>query len=85
MSFEEVRNTLVIALAEGSFSEEEFPILYEKYESINPLYPYWEFDAFCLANVIPGLEKDDILVVAEALQVLGKFRCSQGAMPFVME
>lgn len=50
MSFEEVRNTLVIALAEGSISEEEFPILYEEYESVNPLYPHWEFDAFCFSG-----------------------------------
>ena len=44
MSFEEARNSLVISFAEGSISEEEFLILYHEYESVNPFYPYWEFD-----------------------------------------
>ena len=33
MSFDEVRNSLVISLAEDSITEEEFPILNEEYES----------------------------------------------------
>ena len=47
MSFEEARHTLVIALARGSISEEEFLILYEEYELVNPFYPlYWDFNPF---------------------------------------
>ena len=33
MSFYEVRNSLEISFAEGSITEEEFPILNEEYES----------------------------------------------------
>ena len=51
MSFEEERNSLVISFAEGSISEEEFLILYHEYESVNPLYPYWEFQPFCLDSL----------------------------------
>ena len=51
MSFEEARNSLVISFAEGSISEEEFLILYHEYESVNPLYPYWEFEPFCLDSL----------------------------------
>ena len=32
MSFDEVRNSLVISFAESSITEEEFPILKEEYE-----------------------------------------------------
>ena len=67
MSFEEARNSLVISFAEGSISEEEFLILYQEYESVNPLYPYWEFEPFCLDSLDSSecksefrLEKDDI-------------------------
>ena len=49
MSFEEARNSHVISFSKGSISEEEFLILYHEYESVNPLYPYWEiFEPFCL-------------------------------------
>ena len=33
MSFDEVRNSLVISFAESSITEEEFPILKEEYKS----------------------------------------------------
>ena len=56
MSFEEARNSLVISFAEGSISEEEFPILYHEYESVNPLYPYWEFEPFCLLDSLDSSE-----------------------------
>ena len=48
MSSEEARNSLAISFAEGSISEEEFLILYHEFESVNPFYPYWEFEPFCL-------------------------------------
>ena len=46
MSFEEARNSLVISFAEGSISEEEFLILYQEYESVNPLYPFGNLNHF---------------------------------------
>ena len=48
MSFEDVTNALVVAYTDNSLDEEEFLILYDFYESVNPLYPYWNFDPFCL-------------------------------------
>ena len=46
MSFEDVRNALVVAYTDNSLDDEEFLILYDFYESVNPLYPYWNFDPF---------------------------------------
>ena len=48
MSFEDVRNALVIAHADDSLDDEDFLILHDFYEPVNPLYPYWNFDPFCL-------------------------------------
>ena len=45
--FQEVRNVLII-VHRIIMSEEGFLIRYEECESVNPLYPYWEFDPFCL-------------------------------------
>ena len=47
MSFEDVRNALVVAYADDSQDDEEFLILYDCYESVNPLYKYLNFDLFC--------------------------------------
>ena len=85
MSFEEARTSPVISFAEGSFSEDEFLILYHEYESVNPLYPYWESESFCLDSLDSSecksefrLEKDDIPIAADAFQVPGRFMCPQG-------
>lgn len=43
MSYEEVRNAPVIAFADGYLDEEEFSILYDYYQTVNPLYPCREF------------------------------------------
>ena len=47
MSFEDARNALVVAYADDSLDDEEFFILYDFYESVNPLYKYLNFDLFC--------------------------------------
>ena len=47
MSFEDVRNALVVAYADDSLDDKEFLILYDFYESVNSLYKYWNFDLFC--------------------------------------
>jgi len=41
MSFEDVRNALVIAYADGFLDDEEFMILYYYYQHVNPSFPYW--------------------------------------------
>ena len=43
MSFDGVRDSLVISFAEGLMI-----FLYEEYESVNPFYPYLEFEPFRL-------------------------------------
>ena len=40
MSFEDVRNALVVAYANDSLDDEEFLILYDFYVSVNTLYIY---------------------------------------------
>ena len=87
MSLDEVRDSLVISFAEGSITEEEFIILYEEYESVNPFYPYWVFEPFCLDCLDSSecksefrREKEDIPFIADALQVPARFRCSQGTV-----
>lgn len=87
MSFEAVRNALAFAFAEDIIDEEEFLILNNEYESCNPLYPYWEFDKFCLDSLNNSectsdfrVDKEDIPYLAEQLQVPPRFRCPQGTV-----
>ena len=54
---------------------------------MNPLYLYWEFEPFCLDSLDSSecksefrLEKDDIPIVADALQVPARFMCPQGTV-----
>ena len=51
---------------------------------MNPFYPYWEFEPFCLdsweCKSEFRLEKEDISFAADALQVPAKFRCPQGTV-----
>ena len=37
-----------MAYANDSLDDEQFSILCDFYESVNPLYPCWNFDPFCL-------------------------------------
>lgn len=85
MSFQDVRNNLVFGLMDGYLPEEEFLILYEYFKSSNPVYPYWEYDSFCLDSLDSNeckaefrVEKDDILLLARALHIPDVFKCSQG-------
>jgi len=87
MSFEEIRNALAIAFADGFLSEEEFLILYEEYEPANPSYPYWEYDSFCLDSLSScecesnfRVAKEDIPVLVDYLQLPARFICSQGTV-----
>ena len=87
MSFQKVRDELIYCFADGILDEEEFVLLYDAYKSTNSIYPYWEYDEFsldslssdeCLADF--RVDKDDILRLAEALRLPGRFRCSQGTL-----
>ena len=48
MSFEDVRNVPLIAFADGFLDDEEFIILYDYYQPVNPPFPDWNFDPFSL-------------------------------------
>ena len=88
MSFDEVRDSLVISFAEGLISGKEFLFLYKEYKAVNPFYPYWEFEPCCLDSLDSTecksefrLEKEDIIpFVADALQVPARFRCPEGTV-----
>lgn len=87
MSFENVRNVIVFAYADGLIDEEEFLILYEEYQSTNLAYPYWDYDRFSLDNLDASecitefrVSKQDIPVLARLLQVPQRFKCSQGTV-----
>ena len=87
MSFKKVRDALVYGLADGYVDEEEFVVLYDAYSSENPLYPYWEYDDFCLDSFDSNeclsefrVNKEDLPHLAEVLQVPQRFRCSQGTV-----
>ena len=70
MAFQEVRDALVYGFADGYLDEEEFLILYELYKSVNPLYPYWEFQPFCLQNI-------------DSSECLAEFRVTKEDIPFL--
>lgn len=85
MSFEEVREALICSFYDGIISEEEFLVLYEEYESVNLCFPYWEYEPFCLddfdnseARAEFRVDKGDIPLLANALNIPNVFRCNQG-------
>jgi len=85
MSFRDVREALLCYHYDGIISEEEFLVLYEEYESTNLYFPYWEYDPFCLDNFDSSearaefrIDKDDIPLLAQALNIPDVFRCYQG-------
>lgn len=87
MSFGKVRNALVYTLADEIIDEEEFVLLFDAYKSVNPTYPYWEYDNFCLDSFDSSecltefrVSKEDLPHLAEVLRVPPQFRCSQGTV-----
>ena len=92
MSFEDVRNALLVASGDGFLDDEEFLFLYDYYESVNPSYPYWDFDTFCLDSFNSceceahfRVAKDDLPILLNALQLLATFKCPQGTVCSGME
>ena len=87
MSFEDTRNALLIAYVDGFLDDEEFIVLYDYYQPVNPSFPYWNFDPFCL-DVFDSCEceahfrvaKDDIPMLLNALRIPASFKCPQGTV-----
>lgn len=87
MSFSDVRESLVISLADGILSDEEFALLYPFFCSENPCYPYWDYDLFTLDNFDSSecfsdfrVFKEDLPLLLRSLQVPNQFRCRQGTI-----
>ena len=85
MSFSDIQNAIVCSYVEDLLSDEEFLILYNEFQPKNLEYPYWEYDPFSLDVLTSDeceshlrLQKDDILNVAERLQLPDRFVCPQG-------
>ena len=84
MSFEDATNTLLIAYVDGFPDDEEFIVLYDYYQPVNPSFPYWNVDLFCL-DVFDSCEceahfrvaKDDIPMLLNALRIPASFKCPQ--------
>jgi hypothetical protein len=62
-------------------------LLYDAYSPVNPSYPYWEYDDFCLDSFDSNecitefrVNKEDLPRLADALCVPRQFRCSKGTV-----
>ena len=64
---------LVVAYADDSLDYEEFLSLYNFYESVNPLYPYWNFDPLCLDSFECLLVRVKKLAILRYMHKLRKF------------
>ena len=51
MSFQKVRDALVYGLTDEILDEEEFILLYDAYQSKNPVYLNWEYQEFNLDSI----------------------------------
>ena len=87
MAFQEVRDALVYVFADGFLNDEEFIILNELYQYVNPMYPYWEFQPFSLQNLDTSkcvaefrVKKEDTSIVVEALQLPEQFEWFGGSL-----
>ena len=92
MSFSKLQNALVYALSDEIIDEEEFVLLFDAYKSLNPSYPYWDDDGFCLDSFDSSecltefkVSKEDLPRLAEVLRVPLQFKCSQGTVCSGME
>lgn len=58
--------------------------MFDAYKSLNPAYPFWGYDAFCLDSFDSSeclkefrVNKEDLPCLAEVLRVRPQYRCSQ--------
>lgn len=82
--FQELRDIILISFHQGLISEEELLILLEEYSLKNPPFSYNVYDRFELDSMEEPeckyefrIEKSDIPLLADALQLPEIFRCSQ--------
>ena len=73
-----------MAYADDLLHDGEFLFLYDYYEPVNPSYPYWDFDPFCLDSFDSceceahfRVAKDDLTTLLDGFQIPATFRCPQ--------
>ena len=84
MSFRQTREILLLAYNSKIISDEEFLVLWESRRSKNPDFPHSSYAIFDLENIdetecLAGfrVQKQDIPVLANVLQLPLYFRCPQ--------
>ena len=82
VSFKKVHEILLLCLDEEIIDEKEFILLYEEDTPQNPPIPHTAYEKFSLVNKEPAeckvdfrVEKADIPLLVEALQVPPIFKC----------
>lgn len=86
LSFKEMQSLLILNYDEGLINDEEFALLYDNFNSINPDFPLDALqdifnleqleESVCLADF--RFRKGDIPALAQALQIPASFTCAQG-------
>ena len=91
-TFEEFRLLLVLYYDTNLISDEDFLLLYELFPSKNPNFPCEEYSHFNLDNMSEAeckaklrFNKNDLPVLAEALQIPPSFKLNQGSIVDGME
>lgn len=91
-SFKDTRNALLLSYDNGLINDEEFVLLYEANTSENLEFPYYNYPRFHLGNKDEAeckadfrVEKHDLPLLADALQIPPVFRCNQGTICDGME
>ena len=91
-SFEETRRRILLAYDDEIIDDDEFLLLWDRFTSKNPCFPYWDYENFQLDELDPAeckaefrFEKSDLHDVAEALQIPETFRCQQRSICDGME
>jgi len=80
----DVRNALFMSHSQGLLSDEELLLLLEENTSKNPAFEYATYERFDIGRIEEPecksefrLEKKDLPILADALQLPDKFLCSQ--------
>ena len=76
MAFRDVRNFLLISLADDIIDDEEFIVLYELYSSRDPDFPYDHYTAFDL-NALDESESVAEFTLSNVLQIPDTIICDQ--------
>ena len=91
MSFRDARICVVDAYDDGIIDDDDFLLLFRSLKSKNPDFPYEQYGPFSLENMDDEckaefcVEKNDLALLAAALEIPDQFRCSQRTVGRGME